>query len=113
MSETLSLEEERFVEELLKRHADNSAAYRLLPLVFLIAGCALVVHGVYFTVGDLGDRSALLILLPSAVMALVCFVASFAAERWYRRVRLLADVLGKLWPGIADDSPKKARFVGR
>ena len=96
MSTELSREEERFVGDLLTWDRTERSAQWFLCHVFLILGVAVFGVAAFYTLRNLNDRTALWVLLPGGLIAMLFFVGYAVGEHWVRRRHFIATVLKKL-----------------
>ena len=96
MSTELSREEERFVGDLLTWDRKERSAQWLLCHLFLVLGGVVFVAAAFYTLRNLNDRTALWVLLPGVLIAILFFVGYAVGERWVRRRHFIATVLKKL-----------------
>ncbi len=96
MRSNLNEQEERFVNELLKWDQKDRSLQWFLCHIFLILGGVVFVAAAIFTARNLNDRTALWVMLPGSLIAIVFFVLYAVIEHRIRERRLVASVFKKL-----------------
>ena len=96
MSTELSREEEKFVRDLLTWDRTERSAQWVLCHLFLVLGGVVFVAAAFITLQHLNDRTALWVLFPGGLMAMLFFAFYAVGEHWVRRRHFIASILKKL-----------------
>jgi len=96
MRSALSVEEDRFVNELLSWDRTKRPTERVLTYMFLVLGWIVFLAVAVLTLQNLTDRTVLWVLLPGTLMAVLFFGAYVVTDRRIRERALISSVLRKL-----------------